>query len=99
MSVQLSRILIALCGILGTILLGLYFGVGFSVGLAQLPLDTTAAQVVSIGESIAICGSWVHGFRRPVRFFQSSSSLHSSNELVGQQAWRACLPLLDLLCC
>jgi hypothetical protein len=36
MSAQLYRILIALCGILGTVLLGLYFGVGFSTGLAQL---------------------------------------------------------------
>ena len=62
MSVQLSRILIALCGILGTILLGLYFGVGFSVGLAQLPLDTTAAQVVSIGReyrNLWFLGTWL----------------------------------------
>lgn len=62
MSSQLSRILIALCGILGTILLGLYFGVGFSVGLAQLPLDTTAAQVVSIGKeyrNLWFLGTWL----------------------------------------
>jgi len=62
MSAQLSRILIALCGILGTILLGLYFGVGFSVGLAQLPLDTTAAQVVSIGKeyrNLWFLGTWL----------------------------------------
>ena len=62
MSAQLSRILIALCGILGTILLGLYFGVGFSVGLAQLPLDTTAAQVVSIGReyrNLWFLGTWL----------------------------------------
>ena len=62
MSTQLSRILIVLCGILGTILLGLYFGVGFSVGLAQLPLDTTAAQVVSIGKeyrNLWFLGTWL----------------------------------------
>ena len=62
MSAHLSRILIALCGILGTILLGLYFGVGFSVGLAQLPPDTTAAQVVSIGKeyrNLWFLGTWL----------------------------------------
>jgi len=48
MSAQLSRILIALSGILGTVLLGTYFGVGFSIGLAQLPPDATMAQVVSV---------------------------------------------------
>ena len=62
MSAQLSRILIALCGILGTVLLGLYFGVGFSVGLAQLPPDTTAAQVVNIGReyrNLWFLGTWL----------------------------------------
>ena len=65
-----SRILIALCGILGTVLLGLYFGVGFSVGLAQLPADTTAAQVVSIGKeyrTLWFLGTW----------FQATGSLLS----------------------
>ena len=46
MSAQLSRILIGLCGIFGTVLLGLYFGVGLSTGLAQLP--AAATQVVSV---------------------------------------------------
>lgn len=62
MSAQLPRILIALCGILGTILLGLYFGVGFSVGLAQLPPDTSAAQVVSLGKeyrNLWFLGTWL----------------------------------------
>jgi hypothetical protein len=62
MSAQVSRILIALCGILGTVLLGLYFGVGFSAGLAQLPPDTTAAQVVSIGKeyrNLWFLGTWL----------------------------------------
>lgn len=62
MSAQLSRILIALCGILGTILLGLYFGVGFSAGLAQLPPDTAAAQVVNIGKeyrNLWFLGTWL----------------------------------------
>ncbi|HEY6407363.1 MAG TPA: hypothetical protein VIY29_07845 [Ktedonobacteraceae bacterium] len=62
MSAQLSHILIALCGILGTVLLGLYFGVGFTVGLAQLPLDSSAAQVVSIGKefrNLWFLGTWL----------------------------------------
>ena len=62
MSAQSSRILIALCGIVGTILLGVYFGVGFSVGLAQLPPDTTAAQVVSLGKeyrNLWFLGTWL----------------------------------------
>ena len=62
MSTQQTRILIAICGILGTILLGLYFGVGFSVGLAQLPPDTTATQVVSIGKeyrNLWFLGTWL----------------------------------------
>jgi hypothetical protein len=62
MPAQVSRILVALCGILGTALLGLYFGVGFSVGLAQLPPDTTAAQIVSIGKeyrNLWFLGAWL----------------------------------------
>src|SRR5258707_6973302 len=48
MSTRLSHILIALCGILGIVLLGVYFGVGFAFGLAQLPPDATIAQVVRV---------------------------------------------------
>jgi hypothetical protein len=62
MSAQLSRILIALCGILGTLLLGLYFGVGFSIGLAQLPPDATMAQVVSVAtqyHNLWFLGTWL----------------------------------------
>lgn len=62
MSKQLSRILIALCGILGTVLLSAYFGVGFSVGLAQLPLATPMAQIVSIGKeyrNLWFLGTWL----------------------------------------
>src|SRR5258708_38213732 len=62
MSAQLSRILIALCGILGTVLLGLYFGVGFSIGLAQLPPDATMAQVVSVAtqyHNLWFLGTWL----------------------------------------
>ena len=64
MSTQQSRILIALCGISGTVLLGAYFGVGFSVGLAQLPLDSTATQIVSIGKeyrNMWFLGTWLQG--------------------------------------
>ena len=62
MSTRSARILIALCGILGTILLGLYFGVGFSVGLSQLPPDTPMAQVVSLGKeyrNLWFLGTWL----------------------------------------
>jgi hypothetical protein len=62
MSAQLSRILIALCGILGTLLLGMYFGVGFSIGLAQLPPDATMAQVVSVAtqyHNLWFLGTWL----------------------------------------
>jgi len=94
MSAQLSRILIALCGILGTVLLGLYFGVGFSVGLAQLPPDTTAAQVVSIGReyrNLWFLGTWLQATGSLL------FSLPSSSELVGRQAWQTCSLLLGLL--
>ncbi len=64
MSARQSRMLIALCGILGTVLLGAYFGTGFSVGLAQLPLNSTAAQIVSIGKeyrNLWFLGTWLQG--------------------------------------
>jgi hypothetical protein len=48
MSTQLSRVLTGLSGILGIILLATYFGVGFSIGLAQLPPDASMSQVVSV---------------------------------------------------
>jgi len=62
MSARLSRILIALSGILGTLLLGLYFGVGFSIGLAQLPPNVTMAQVVSVAtqyHNLWFLGTWL----------------------------------------
>ena len=62
MSTRLSHILIALCGILGTILLGLYFGVGFSTGLAQLPPDASIAQVVNVATqyyNLWFLGTWL----------------------------------------
>ncbi len=62
MSTQQARISIALCGMLGTILLGTYFGVGFSIGLSQLPPDSTAAQIVSIGKeyrNLWFLGTWL----------------------------------------
>src|SRR5947209_16662688 len=57
-----SRILIALCGIFGTVLLGLYFGVGFSAGLAQLSSAATMAQVVSVAtqyHTLWYLGTWL----------------------------------------
>jgi hypothetical protein len=62
MSARLSRILIALCGILGTVLLGMYFGVGFSIGLAQIPPDAAMAQVLSVARqyhNLWFLGTWL----------------------------------------
>lgn len=62
MSAQLSRVLIALSGILGTVLLGLYFGVGFSTGLAQLSPAATQTQVVSVAtqyHTLWYLGTWL----------------------------------------
>ncbi|HEX6551271.1 MAG TPA: hypothetical protein VF026_00795 [Ktedonobacteraceae bacterium] len=62
MSARLSLILIALSGILGTALLGTYFGVGFSAGLAQLPPDATTAQVVRAAtqyHNLWFLGTWL----------------------------------------
>ena len=62
MSAQLSRVLIALSGILGTVLLGLYFGVGFSTGLAQLSSAATQTQVVSVAtqyRTLWYLGTWL----------------------------------------
>jgi hypothetical protein len=70
MSAQLSRILIALSGIFGTVLLGLYFGVGFSAGLAQLSPAATLTQVVSVAlqyHTLWFLGTW----------FQATGSLLS----------------------
>jgi hypothetical protein len=54
--------LTALCGILGTVLLGLYFGVGASIGLAQLPPGATAAQILSVAtqyHDLWFLGTWL----------------------------------------
>jgi hypothetical protein len=62
MPARLSRVLTGLSGILGAILLGTYFGVGFSIGLAQLPPSATMAQVVSIAtqyQSMWYLGTWL----------------------------------------
>jgi hypothetical protein len=62
MSAQLSRLLIPLCGIFGTVLLGLYFGVGFSAGLAQLSSAATLTQVVSVAiqyHTLWFLGTWL----------------------------------------
>ena len=62
MSARLSRLLVALCGICGTILLSLYFGVGLSAGLAQLSSAATLAQVVSVAthyHALWFLGTWL----------------------------------------
>jgi hypothetical protein len=62
MSPRLSHILIALSGILGTILLALYFGIGFSIGLAQLPPSITLAQELRVAtqyHNLWFLGTWL----------------------------------------
>lgn len=62
MSPRLSHILIGLSGILGTILLGLYFGIGFSIGLAQLPPSVTLAQELNVARqyhNLWFLGTWL----------------------------------------
>jgi hypothetical protein len=60
MSPRLARLAIALSGILGTVLLGVYFGVGFSI--PQVPPDATVAQVVSVAtqyHNLWFLGAWI----------------------------------------
>jgi hypothetical protein len=74
MSPRLSHLLIGLSGLLGVVLLGLYFGVGFSVGLAQLPPDAPASQVVDLAtryHDLWFLGTWLQatGSMLSVLFF------------------------------
>jgi hypothetical protein len=99
MSAQLSRILIALCGILGTLLPGMYFGVGFSIGLAQLPPDATMAQVVSVAtqyHNLLFLGTWLQatGSLLSVVFF-----LSLVQRAVATTRLAGLLTSLDLLPC
>jgi hypothetical protein len=62
MSGRLSHILIALAGIFGTLLLSTYFGVGLSIGLAQLPSTASLAQVISVAtqyHNLWFLGTWL----------------------------------------
>lgn len=64
MSARRTRLLTALSGILGTILLGLYFGIGAGVGLATLPPEATQAQIVSMAtqyHDLWYLGTWLQG--------------------------------------
>jgi hypothetical protein len=62
MSLRRSYVLTALCGILGTVLLGLYFGIGASIGLAQLPPGAKAAQILRVAtqyHDLWFLGTWL----------------------------------------
>src|SRR5947209_14001042 len=62
MSTRLSRILIALSGIFGIGLLGTYFGIGFSSGLAQLPASATTNPILSVATqsyNLWFLGTWL----------------------------------------
>jgi hypothetical protein len=57
-----AHILIGLSGILGTLLLGAYFGVGFAIGLAQLPATASQAQVIDVAtryHTLWFLGTWL----------------------------------------
>ncbi len=64
MSPRRARLLTALCGILGTIMLGLYFGIGAGVGLATLPPEATQDQILSMAtkyHDLWYLGTWLQG--------------------------------------
>ncbi len=62
MSPRRSLLLIALSGIVGTVLLVLYFGIGAAVGLATLPPGATLAQVLNVAtqyHDLWYMGTWL----------------------------------------
>lgn len=62
MTTRWFRTLIPLCGILGVILLGAYFGVGFATGLGTLPPTATLAQVLRVAtqyHDLWYLGAWL----------------------------------------
>lgn len=62
MSHRVYYLMIALSGILGIVLLGLYFGVGAAIGLASLPPGTGAAQVLHVAtqyHDVWLLGAWL----------------------------------------
>ncbi len=64
MSPRRARLLTALCGILGTIMLGLYFGIGAGVGLATLPPEATQEQILTMAtkyHDLWYLGTWLQG--------------------------------------
>ena len=64
MSRRSNHRMIALSGILGVILLGLYFGIGAAVGLAQLPDSASPATIQSIAtryHDVWLMGAWIQG--------------------------------------
>ncbi|GCE08230.1 hypothetical protein [Dictyobacter aurantiacus] len=71
-----ARLLIGLSGIFGTILLILYFGIGFMVGLAQLAPNSTQAEVIQAAthyHTLLFMGTWLQatGSLLSVIFFLS----------------------------
>lgn len=61
MSHRLNPLAIALSGILGTLFLGLYFGVGAAIGLTQLPPGASEAQVLYVARhyyDMWLLGAW-----------------------------------------
>ncbi len=64
MSPRRVRLFTAHCGILGTIMLGLYFGIGAGVGLATLSPEATQAQILSMAtqyHDLWYLGTWLQG--------------------------------------
>lgn len=64
MTSRRAYLLTALSGICGTVLLGLYFGIGAGVGLATLPPEATQSQIVSMAtqyHDLWYLGTWLQG--------------------------------------
>lgn len=59
---RLNPLLLALCGILGILFLGLYFGIGAAIGLTQLPPGASEAQILHVAtkyHDMWLLGAWL----------------------------------------
>jgi hypothetical protein len=62
MAKPITSLLPALSGLLGTVLLGTYFGVGFKIGIAQLDASASTSQVMGMALSyhhLLLIGTWL----------------------------------------
>jgi hypothetical protein len=103
MSQRLNPLVIALAGIVGILLLGLYFGVGAAIGLAQLPPGASAAQVLHVAtryHDMWLLGAWFQatGSLLTVIFFLGLIHLAGgSSRFSGVLALLGCAVLLGVV--